>query len=88
MPVLTADIIINMNKQMAKAKPRQFTVLIEQDEEGYYVAQVPALKSCYTQARTLEALAPRIREVIKLCLAEQDAPRLKFVALQQVEVPA
>ena len=88
MPVRTGDIIINMNKHVAKAKLRQFTVLIEQDEDGYYVAHVPALKSCYTQARTLEALAPRIREVIKLCLAEQDAPRLKFVALQQVEVPA
>lgn len=33
-----------------------FTVLIEQDEDGYYVATVPALKSCYTQARTLPEL--------------------------------
>ena len=88
MPVHASDIIMNMSKHVAKTKLRQFTVLIEQDEDGYYVAHVPALKSCYTQARTLEALAPRIREVIKLCLAEQDAPRLKFVALQQVEVPA
>jgi predicted RNase H-like HicB family nuclease len=78
----------NMMKPAGKSNSRQFTVLIEQDEDGYYVANVPALKSCYTQARTLEQLAPRIREVIKLCLAEQDAPRLKFVALQQVEVPA
>jgi predicted RNase H-like HicB family nuclease len=41
------------------------------------------LPSCYTQALTLEELAPRIREVIALCLAEQEAPPLKFVALQQ-----
>ncbi|MGO8731726.1 MAG: type II toxin-antitoxin system HicB family antitoxin [Terriglobia bacterium] len=73
---------------MKKTNVREFTVLIEQDEDGYYVANVPALKSCYTQARSLEALTPRIREVIKLCLAEQEAPRLKFVALQQVEVRA
>jgi predicted RNase H-like HicB family nuclease len=77
-----------MKKPLKKTKVHEFTVIIEQDEDGYYVANVPALKSCYTQARTLEDLAPRIREVIKLCLAEQDAPRLKFVALQQVEVPA
>lgn len=66
----------------AKGKVRQFTVVIEQDADGYYVATVPSLLSCYTQARTLEVLAPRIREVIALCLAGQDAPRMKFVALE------
>ncbi|MBI4166442.1 MAG: type II toxin-antitoxin system HicB family antitoxin [Acidobacteria bacterium] len=71
-----------------KTRLRQFTVPIEQDEDGYYIASVPALHSCYTQARTLEELTPRIREVIALCLAEQKAPRMKFVALQQVEVSA
>jgi predicted RNase H-like HicB family nuclease len=65
---------------------REFTVVVERDEDGYYVASVPALHSCYTQARTLEELGPRIREVIALCLGEQKAPRMKFVALQQVEV--
>jgi predicted RNase H-like HicB family nuclease len=75
-----------MKRAPAKPKLRQFTVVIEQDEDGYYVASVPSLPSCYTQARTLEELAPRIREVIALCLAEQDAPRMKFVALEQVEV--
>ena len=73
---------------MKKRKMRQFTVVIEQDEDGYYVASVPSLPNCYTQARTLKELAPRIREVIALCLAEQDAPRMKFVALEQVEVSA
>ncbi|HUY15750.1 MAG TPA: type II toxin-antitoxin system HicB family antitoxin [Terriglobia bacterium] len=75
-----------MKRTIRKGKPRQFTVVIEQDEDGYYVASVPSLPSCYTQARTLEELTPRIREVIALCLAEQEAPRMKFVALQQVEV--
>jgi len=77
-----------MKKVPAKRKVRQFTVVIEQDEDGYYVATVASLPRCYTQARTLEELAPRIREVIALCLAEQDAPRMKFVALEQVEVSA
>ena len=77
-----------MKKKAKKPTPVRFTVVIEQDEDGYYVATVPALHSCYTQARTLEELAPRIREVIALCLTEQRAPRLKFVALQQVEVSA
>jgi predicted RNase H-like HicB family nuclease len=56
-----------MNETVSKAH-YQFTILIEQDEDDYYVATVPALKSCYTQAKTLEELYPRIREVIALCL--------------------
>jgi len=49
-------------------KKYKFSVLIERDEDGYLVATVPSLKSCYTQARTMEELMPRIREVIELCL--------------------
>jgi predicted RNase H-like HicB family nuclease len=59
-----------MKKVVAKRKVRQFTVVIEQDEDGYYVVMVASLPSCYTQARTLDKLTPRIREVIALCLAE------------------
>ncbi|MCK4385784.1 MAG: type II toxin-antitoxin system HicB family antitoxin [candidate division Zixibacteria bacterium] len=49
-------------------KNYRFTVLIERDEDGFYVATVPALKSCYTQAKTMQELMPRVREVIELCL--------------------
>ena len=49
-------------------KVHNFSILIEKDENGYYIATVPALKSCYTQAKTLEELYPRIKEVVELCL--------------------
>jgi len=52
-------------------KRHKFTVLIERDEDGYLVATVPALKSCYTQAKTMEELLHRIREVIDLCIKEE-----------------
>ena len=52
-------------------KVYNFSVLIKKDEDGYYVATVPSLKSCYTQARTLAELYPRVKEVIKLCLEEE-----------------
>jgi predicted RNase H-like HicB family nuclease len=68
-----------------RVKDRTFTVLIEQDEDGYYVATVPALKSCYTQAKTLEALYPRIREVIALCLEEEEPVPMKFIGVQQLQ---
>ena len=47
---------------------RKFTVVIERDEEGYYVASVPVLRGCHTQAKTLDMLMKRVREVIELCL--------------------
>ncbi len=73
-----------MNKR--RLRHRTFTVLIEQDEDGYYVATVPSLKSCYTQAKTLEELYPRIKEVISLCLEEEEPVPMKFIAVQQLEI--
>lgn len=69
-----------------RGEDRTFTVLIEQDEDGYYVASVPALKSCYTQAKTVEALYPRIREVIALCLEEEEPVSMRFIGVQQLRL--
>ncbi len=69
-----------------KVKNRTFTVLIEQDEDGYYVASVPSLRSCYTQAKTLEELAPRIREVIALCLEEEEPVPMEFIGVQRLQL--
>ena len=65
---------------------QRFTVLIERGEDGYLVASVPALKGCYTQARTIEDLMPRVEEAIALCLETQDPIELELVGVQQVEV--
>jgi len=67
------------------SKHHTFTVLIEQDEDGYYVATVPALRSCYTQAKTLDALYPRINEVIEICLEEEEFLPMKFIGVQRLE---
>jgi predicted RNase H-like HicB family nuclease len=47
---------------------RKFTVVIERDEDGYYVATVPALHGCHTQAKNPDARMKRVREVIELNL--------------------
>lgn len=54
---------------MAKQpKALQFKVIIEQDEDGIFVASVPELPGCYTQGKTLEQVRKRIEEVIELIL--------------------
>jgi len=67
---------------------KEFNVIIERDSEGYFVASVPALKGCHTQAKSLDKLVERIREAILLCLeVEEDAPPvLDFVGVQRVAV--
>lgn len=48
--------------------PRQFDVVVERDSEGFFVATVPALPGCHTQARSLDQLMERAKEAIELCL--------------------
>lgn len=48
----------------------RFQVVIEQDEDGLYVAECPALRGCYTQGGTFEEAVDNIREVIQMCLRE------------------
>ncbi len=66
---------------------RQFNVIIERDSEGYYVASVPELRGCHTQAKSLDKLMKRIREAIELCLeVETDVPTQEFIGVQRVAV--
>jgi len=58
----------NIRRENTADMTYKFTVLIEQDESGSYVASVPSLKSCYTQADTIPEVLERIREAISLCL--------------------
>jgi predicted RNase H-like HicB family nuclease len=70
--------------------PRQFDVVIERDEEGYYVASVPQLPGCHTQARSLDEVTLRIREAIELCLEVEGAPEqsLEFIGIQRITIAA
>ena len=51
---------------------REFNVVIEKDEDGYFVASVPALRGCHTQAKSLDTLIKRIKEAVELCLEVED----------------
>ena len=53
-------------------KNKEYYVVIEKDEDGLYVGEVPQLKACYSQAETIDELMQNIREVIEMCLEEID----------------
>jgi predicted RNase H-like HicB family nuclease len=69
-------------------KTREFSVVIEKDEDGWLVASVPALPGCHTQARSLDKLMVRIQEAIELCLEVEQPSRSQFVGVQKITVTA
>ena len=67
---------------------KEFNVVIEKDEDGYFVASVPALRGCHTQAKSLDVLMKRIREAIELCLEVEQPVSNEFVGVQRVAITA
>lgn len=68
-------------------KGKEFYVVIEKDEDGLYVGEVPQLKACYSQGETIDELMHNIREVIEMCLEElQEDVTTEFVGVQKIVV--
>jgi predicted RNase H-like HicB family nuclease len=58
---------------------REFNMVIEKDEDGYFIASVPSLRGCHTQAKSLDLLMKRIRETIELCLEVEKPVYVEFI---------
>jgi predicted RNase H-like HicB family nuclease len=66
---------------------KEFYVVIERDEDGYYVGEVPQLRACYSQGETIDELMNNIKEVIELCLEEESEESIsEFVGIQKIVV--
>ncbi len=71
----------------------RFTVVLERDEDGRFVASIPSLRGCHTQGKSLDQVMQRIREAAELWLEVRGAkkggrPGLEFVGVQQLDIPA
>lgn len=67
---------------------KQYSVIIEQDVDGFLVADVPELEGCHTQAKSMDELLKRVKEVIALCEQDTNHSKNKFVGVQMVELNA
>ena len=65
-----------------------FTIVIEEGEDGWYIATVPDIPGCYTQGKTIAQVLDRIKEAIEVCLEadEEVIEPMKFVGVQQIEI--
>ncbi|MDO8452125.1 MAG: type II toxin-antitoxin system HicB family antitoxin [bacterium] len=64
-----------MTKKLSqKTKVLEFKTHIEKDEDGFFVASVPAIPGCHTQGDTYEEAIKNVKEAIELCLevAQED----------------
>lgn len=73
---------------MQAKKILNYLVIIEQDPSGWYLAKVPDLPGCHTQGKTVEQAMERIKEAIQANVEaeELDAPKMKFIGVQNIEV--
>lgn len=67
---------------------KKYTVIIEKDEDDWYVSEVVELPGCHTQAKTYEELIKRTKEAIRAYLGSEKEPEIstQFIGLQQIEV--
>jgi len=68
---------------------KQFTAIIEQDEDGIYIGGVPQLKGCVTQGDTIDELILNLKDAVKLCLEVEGNNKdevSKFIGTQQIEI--
>jgi predicted RNase H-like HicB family nuclease len=65
---------------------REFYVYVERDEDGFFVGEVPQLRGCYAQGRSIEELLRNISEVIEMCLEDTEGvgPLPEFIGIQRV----
>ncbi len=57
-------------------KKNQFPIIVEKDEDGYYIVECPIFDGCYSQGETLDEALKNIQEVIQICLEEKNAKEI------------
>ncbi len=67
----------NIRLMSSEIKKLHLPIIIEMDEDGYYIASCPQFKGCHSYGETMDEALENIREVALMCLEETDAERIK-----------
>ncbi len=70
-------------------KNTNFTVYIEQDEDGVFIGSVPAVPSCHAEGKTQKEMFKNLQQVLKLCLRNvniREVEKTKFIGIQNLEL--
>lgn len=84
----------NTKKNIITSQILNYRVLIEQDEEGIFVASVPTMQGCYTEGDTYEEAIKNIQDVLQLHLQARarvdtilDDAKTEFVGIKTISIP-
>lgn len=72
-------------------KKLHLPIILEQDEDGYFIASCPLFKGCHSYGKTIEEAIINIKEAIEMCLEELEEKKEnlnKFVGLMELEISA
>ena len=78
---------IAKSPKMPKTMRMTFTVTLDRDEDGVWIAECPSIPGCVSQGDSREAALENVQEAITLCLevrAERGMPLT--IETKQVEV--
>ncbi len=69
-----------------KEKSYHFPILLEQDEDGVFIVSCPVFKGCHSYGKTVDEAMVNIKEVIALCLIEDEPKQLNhFIGFREIE---
>lgn len=70
---------------MKKNKKTHFPILVEQDEDNFYIVSCPTFKGCHSYGSTIEEAMNNIQEVIEICVEEQKSEQInRFVGFREL----
>ncbi len=68
-------------------KKLHLPIMIETDEDGYFIVSCPTFKACHSYGETIDEALENIKEVIEMCLEEQEIePINKFIGFRELEI--
>ena len=76
---------------MKKEKTRtiHLPILVEQDEDNFYIVSCPVFKGCHSYGATIDEALSNIKEVIDMCVEEEQAKTAytnRFVGFRELQV--
>jgi predicted RNase H-like HicB family nuclease len=76
--------------KLSETKTLHLPILVEQDEDNYYIVSCPVFKACHSYGKTIDDALENIREVIDMCIEEEKEKDLevnRFVGFREMQVP-
>ncbi|MDZ4844077.1 MAG: type II toxin-antitoxin system HicB family antitoxin [Chitinophagales bacterium] len=71
------------------SKTIHLPVMVETDEDGFFIVSCPMFKGCHSYGKTIDEALKNIREVIEMCMEEEKPEKLnRFIGFREIEVRA